>query len=543
MSSSRQTAEALLETIRAENPAFWPHGLSLNNFDTGRGEGVFLVRAKQANLAPVGFVGWQERREGGQRVGYYSIGILPEHRGQGYAKEAVAKLINIKSARVDRVVALIEKGNTPSQALARSLGVTIKQAQNMFTGNVEKKLDNMGGQIAQGLGSADRISEKLDTLAGVVSTSAEKADRLSDLGLAGMGAGLGGAAGYFAGDLLPEGKRQKQVRALLTLLGAAGGGYAGHKMASVKKARNLLPLLRRGVTATGKGLQSTTARTLGAGALGAGSGILEANAMENSGHVAQTGLPLTNAIMAMVLANPRMRKDFFGSPNFRDLDTKKLLGFVGAKALTNAGILAADQGVGLMGKAQEAAEGFGDAGKALSNVSRAVEDSTRSVTSEINKAAPQIANDLTGISGNLNRVTAAAGDEGGLPALFKGLGDAAKNLPDVTSNAAKSTSNLDRVLSSANDTSAALREMANAVKGVSGLKPSLSPQTAATLRNIAGVGGGAALGGLLGRVGSRFFLDEVPVEQTKKFNRNRRLRALATMLGAGAGAYAGHKLS
>lgn len=249
--SSRQTAEALLETIRAENPAFWPHGLSMDNFDTGRGEGVFLVRAKQANLAPVGFVGWQERREGGQRVGYYSIGILPEHRGQGYAKEAVAKLINIKSARVDRVVALIEKGNAPSQALARSLGVTIKQAGNLFVGGVEKKLDTLGGQvsqglgqaaqlsdkldtvggqISQGLGSADRIYDKLDALSGTVEVAAQKADRVSRMGGAAAGAGLAGAIGYLVGDLLPESKRRRQLRALLTLLGAGAGAYAGHKL-------------------------------------------------------------------------------------------------------------------------------------------------------------------------------------------------------------------------------------------------------------------------------------------------------------------------
>ncbi len=537
--SSLKTAEALLETIRAENPSFWPHGLSLNNFDTGRGEGVFLVRAKQANLAPVGFVGWQERREGGQRVGYYSIGILPEHRGHGYAKEAVQKLINIKSARVDKVVALIERGNTPSQALARSLGVTIKQAQNMFTGNVEPKLDSMRNQIAEGLTSADQISGQLSALSGLVSTAAGKADKAVRLGATGLGAGLGGAAGYFAGDLVPAGKRQKQVRALLTLLGAAGGAYAGTKMAGVKSAANFMPALK----AIGRGMTGTTAQTLGAGALGAGAGVWEANSIPNSGHVSEVGLPLTNALMLMALANPRMRKDFFGAPGWKDLNTKSLANFAGTKALTLGGVIGADQTIGLMGKAQQAAEGFGDAGKALSNMSRAVEDSTRSVTSEINKAAPQIASDLTGISGNLNRVTAAAGDDSGLPSLFRGLGEAGKHLPEVTSGAARSTSNLDKVLSSADATSSALREMADAVKGLGTLKPSLSPQTVDTLKQIAGTGGGAALGGVLGGLGSRFFLDEVPAEQTKKFNRNRRLRALATLLGAGAGAYAGHKLS
>ena len=75
----RKTAERIMETIRAECPAHWPYGLSLPHFDSG----VYLIREKSSSV-PVGFCGFQkraERRNGKvERVGYYSIGILPEHR-------------------------------------------------------------------------------------------------------------------------------------------------------------------------------------------------------------------------------------------------------------------------------------------------------------------------------------------------------------------------------------------------------------------------------------------------------------------------------
>ena len=72
---------------------------------------------------PVGFTGWQERMDGNIKVGFYSIGILPEYRNNGYAKQAVSKLIALKSANVDKVKALVMKHNTPSLHLAESLNI------------------------------------------------------------------------------------------------------------------------------------------------------------------------------------------------------------------------------------------------------------------------------------------------------------------------------------------------------------------------------------------------------------------------------------
>jgi GNAT superfamily N-acetyltransferase len=113
----------LLETIRAETPAYWPEGLSVQHFKQGN---LWTIHEKQGNA--VGFVGWQERREDFEKVGYYSIGVLPEYRRRGIAKEAVSQLLRLKAASVDRVKAFIRAGNEPSEALARDLGVQVKQA-------------------------------------------------------------------------------------------------------------------------------------------------------------------------------------------------------------------------------------------------------------------------------------------------------------------------------------------------------------------------------------------------------------------------------
>ena len=111
-----------MERIRSENPAHWPYGLSADHFDGG----CYLIREKQSSV-PVGFTGFQTRlqREHGKmkKIGFYSIGILPEYRKSGFAKLAVSKLLAMKSASVDCMLAMIVAGNAPSMALASSLGV------------------------------------------------------------------------------------------------------------------------------------------------------------------------------------------------------------------------------------------------------------------------------------------------------------------------------------------------------------------------------------------------------------------------------------
>lgn len=126
--TGRKVAAQILEKIRSEEPKHWPNGLTVDHFDGG----LYLVTDKQAS-APVGFVGWQERNEGLTKIGYYAIGILPEHRRNGYASDAVSTLLAKKASRVDQVRAMIVDGNTPSVRLADHLGVPrkmIKRAED-----------------------------------------------------------------------------------------------------------------------------------------------------------------------------------------------------------------------------------------------------------------------------------------------------------------------------------------------------------------------------------------------------------------------------
>lgn len=117
-------ADAILRRIYTENPDYWPNGLSVGHFDGG----LWLVREKSSST-PIGFVGWQERpeqtRRGRIKVGYYSIGVLPAYRGNGYAREAVGKLLGMKSASVDEVRALVKQHNQPSLRLAASLRIPV----------------------------------------------------------------------------------------------------------------------------------------------------------------------------------------------------------------------------------------------------------------------------------------------------------------------------------------------------------------------------------------------------------------------------------
>lgn len=230
--------------VYSESPQYWPNGLSLDQFDTSRGEGVFLVRAKSANMQPVGFVGWQERFEQGEKIGYYSIGILPEYRGKGFAKEAVKKLITIKSANVDKVVALIEKGNYPSQALARALGVTVKQA--LFTGGIEKQLEPIGEAVpsiaADVKGLRNEIAPMRDHLKDIGNRVASADRDIRGLleqsarrGRMGAGALVGSGVGFLLSDLLPDStllqrRRKQTLRVLASLLGAGTGAYIGGKV-------------------------------------------------------------------------------------------------------------------------------------------------------------------------------------------------------------------------------------------------------------------------------------------------------------------------
>lgn len=109
-----------MKVVYDENPEYWPYGLNIAGHDS-----VYAIR-DNATEKIAGWVGWQEHYDdNGKKVGSYSIGILPEYRGKGLAKEAVAKIIMEKVAHVDRVVSYIVPGNKASESLAHSLHIPV----------------------------------------------------------------------------------------------------------------------------------------------------------------------------------------------------------------------------------------------------------------------------------------------------------------------------------------------------------------------------------------------------------------------------------
>lgn len=117
--STMVECQDIMNRIYSENPSYWPYGLNTAGHDD-----LYIIRDKMTKKA-CGFVGWQEQRHGRKLVGSYTIGVLPEFRGAGFAKEAVAKIVQQKSAGVDEVRAYVVNGNTPSEALANSLSIPV----------------------------------------------------------------------------------------------------------------------------------------------------------------------------------------------------------------------------------------------------------------------------------------------------------------------------------------------------------------------------------------------------------------------------------
>jgi len=129
MSTAKEEAFNIMEQIHGEDTTKWPHGLYPDQYN-GEGDNIYLIR-KSASAGPVGFIGWQESMDAGRKVGYYSIGVLPEYRQQGFAKAAVASLLQEKSASVDEVRAMVMDGNAASIATAKAVGIeptVVKQA-------------------------------------------------------------------------------------------------------------------------------------------------------------------------------------------------------------------------------------------------------------------------------------------------------------------------------------------------------------------------------------------------------------------------------
>lgn len=146
--SARAECQDIMNRIYAENPRYWPHGVDVGMLDGG----AYILRHGQTKQA-MGFAGWQERWDGMKRVGYYAIGVLPEFRGAGVAKSAVAQLIQEKSAGVDEVRAFIVPENAPSLALAKSLGVPVQHKSAAVGSAIRKYGPGVLGALAGGAGT------------------------------------------------------------------------------------------------------------------------------------------------------------------------------------------------------------------------------------------------------------------------------------------------------------------------------------------------------------------------------------------------------
>lgn len=157
--------DVCLEHIRAENPDHWPFGLKVAMFRR-----VHPVE-KAGDLA--GFVGWQTVKQSGKSVGYYSVGILPEFRRQGLAKQACRRLIDTYGSGVDEVHAMIADGNEPSVKLAKHLGVTVdspdavKQAGFWSEVGTLLRRDGMRHLVGAGVGTGIGALENRTTLEGL----------------------------------------------------------------------------------------------------------------------------------------------------------------------------------------------------------------------------------------------------------------------------------------------------------------------------------------------------------------------------------------
>lgn len=120
-SAGLDEVRTIMKKVYEEDPSYWPYGLDVSGH-----ESLYLIRDNMTKQA-AGFVGWQEQRINGRKIGSYSIGVLPEYRSKGFAKEAVAKILMEKAARVDEVRSYVCPHNFRSKGLAGTLGVKVHE--------------------------------------------------------------------------------------------------------------------------------------------------------------------------------------------------------------------------------------------------------------------------------------------------------------------------------------------------------------------------------------------------------------------------------
>lgn len=261
-------ASGILQRILAEEPEFWPYGLSVDQFDGG----LYLL-SKQANSQDfLGFVGWQERDEDDRKIGYYAIGVLPEYRRQGLAKAAVQKILKEKAAGVDEVRALVMSHNGPSKALAMSIpGVNLTLVEKMTAIEKMAKVDfNKVKNIAAPIIGALTAHTTFDQMAAIDRplSSTFRPDQWGDDKMRKLMAAINLVGGAASGALIAN---KKPTTGAHVFLGLPAKDLIMKGIGSLHKADLLSEATRKALEAN---RNSALPKSVLYGALGLGAGAL-----------------------------------------------------------------------------------------------------------------------------------------------------------------------------------------------------------------------------------------------------------------------------
>lgn len=110
-----KSVEDLFEAIYNEDKKYWPYGLNVGLYN-GDKDIVKLIKDKDNNLA--GFVATQVRETANDKpTAFYSVGILPEHRGKGLASKHLKELLKEQSGKDYKHFYTVHKDNIPSLSL------------------------------------------------------------------------------------------------------------------------------------------------------------------------------------------------------------------------------------------------------------------------------------------------------------------------------------------------------------------------------------------------------------------------------------------
>jgi hypothetical protein len=238
---------------------------------------LYLVK-KSSSDAPVGFVGWQKFAEAGRDIGYYAIGILPEYRRRGFAKQAVTQVIREIGNQCDEVKAMVMTHNQPSKALARSLSIPMIEKLAM-----EKEAMSGGARLAlaalTGLGTGGAVDAVTYGDSGVIG-KLRGSDSPLDTAAVGdfiLNTLVGGAAPYVPSDV---GKFALPVVAQGTTIGFAN---ARNAMRANEIAKEQVKATESVADATRH--KMSPAAMIGAGGLGLGAlALLAYNAKRKADH-------------------------------------------------------------------------------------------------------------------------------------------------------------------------------------------------------------------------------------------------------------------